>query len=34
VWVHCIESLKLWVEVMEGMGGVGVLAGEALKEHS
>jgi hypothetical protein len=30
--VYGIESLEFWVEVVEGMGGVGVAVAETLKE--
>jgi hypothetical protein len=32
VWVCGIVPLKLWVEVVEGMGGIGVAAAEGLEE--
>jgi hypothetical protein len=32
VWVCGIVPLKLWVEVMEGVGGIGVAVAEGLEE--
>jgi hypothetical protein len=34
VWVCYIEPLVLWVEVVEGVGGVGVTVAEAVEECS